>query len=269
MSKIEAVPALLAVLPGAPFNPARKVCGFWAPDAVARQLDLSDGPKRLYERLVRWAGQNAECWYGFEAMGEALGKSGRQVKRDVLVLEEYGLIRHDRRGNRLSNTYEFLWHPMFDGVRREASDGTSMVKVTGHPWLSDGTQVSHELSNELRNENYVRETTDEADYGQASKTEANPDALLNWTEHDVLNLSRSFGKFMDGEEPPEALMRWTIEFAQRYERTPADIQGALDGAWSRNARPGRKNRPDKWKWFYEVLRNALQPGYAGRLPEAQ
>ena len=38
--------------------------------------------------------------------------------------------------------------------------------------------------------------------------------------------------------------------------------------WNRNARPGRKNQPDDWNWFYEVLRNAFLPGYAARLPEA-
>jgi hypothetical protein len=144
------------------FNPWREACGFYPPDVVARQGDLTDGQKRVYERLVRWAGRNGTCWYGFETIAEALGKSGRQVKRDVFLLERYGLMRHVRRGRRLSNTYEFLWHPMFEGAQsdgtpaslHQASEVTSVVKVMGHPWSGEVTPTSPEFSKELCKENY-------------------------------------------------------------------------------------------------------------------
>jgi len=32
-----------------PFNPWHKACGFYPPDVVARQHDLTDGQKRLYD----------------------------------------------------------------------------------------------------------------------------------------------------------------------------------------------------------------------------
>src|SRR5262245_27669705 len=82
---------------GEPFNPWHKLCGFYPPDIVGRQRDLTDGQKRLYERAVRWAGQNGTFWYGFETIAEALGKSARQVKADMAILEARGLIRHTRR----------------------------------------------------------------------------------------------------------------------------------------------------------------------------
>ena len=41
---------------GEPVNPWRKVCGFYPPDVVTRQRNLTEGQKRLYERAVRWAG---------------------------------------------------------------------------------------------------------------------------------------------------------------------------------------------------------------------
>jgi len=43
--------------PRAEFNPWRGACGFYPPDVVGRQKTLTDGQKRLYERLVRFAGR--------------------------------------------------------------------------------------------------------------------------------------------------------------------------------------------------------------------
>ena len=104
---------------GKPFNPIREICGFYAPDIVGRQTDLTDGQKRLYERGVRWCGKNGTFWYSFQRMALELGKSARQVKRDMAELEKRGLIQHERRGKRQSNRYRFLYHPMFE------HDGTS------------------------------------------------------------------------------------------------------------------------------------------------
>jgi len=98
---------------GQPFNLWHKVCGFYPPDIVGRQRDLTDWQKRLYERAVRWAGKNGVFWHGFQAMAEALGKSPRQVKDDMAALEAKGLISHVRR-RRNSNVYSFLGHSMFE-----------------------------------------------------------------------------------------------------------------------------------------------------------
>jgi hypothetical protein len=99
---------------GERFNPHRDFCGFYPPDEVSRQRDLRTGPKRLYERLVRWAGRKGECWYSYERMAVELGKCVRQVKADMATLETYGLVNHQRCGRRLANLYWFLWHPLFN-----------------------------------------------------------------------------------------------------------------------------------------------------------
>ena len=95
-------------------------------------------PKSLYERMKHWAGNNASCWYSFKKMAEMLGIPGpsgeRLVKREERELEGYGLIRHTRRGKRLSNRYEFVYHPIFD-----------TATVGG-----DGTSTSHHLSSDER-----------------------------------------------------------------------------------------------------------------------
>jgi hypothetical protein len=98
---------------GEPFDPWHGACGFYPPDVVGRQRDLTDGQKRLYERAVRWAGKNGRFWRSFPTIAEALGKSVRQVKDDMATLEEKGLMGHTRR-RRDSNVYHFLWHSIFE-----------------------------------------------------------------------------------------------------------------------------------------------------------
>ena len=107
---------------GTPFNPNREICGFYVPDIVGRQRDLQDGPKRLYERAVRWAGKNGAFWYSFPTMAAELGKCERQIRSDMAALESFGLIAHRRR-RRQSNRYVFLWHPIFDRQDAANQDG--------------------------------------------------------------------------------------------------------------------------------------------------
>lgn len=107
---------------GDPFNPWREACGFYPPDIVGRQRTLGDGPKRLYERMVRWAGKNGRCWHGQETMAEELGKTGRQVRSNIRALEAAGLISHRSRDGRRSNTYVFLWNDWFE---RKSASGQS------------------------------------------------------------------------------------------------------------------------------------------------
>ena len=105
--------------PGDSFNPFRgdehtPSCGFYPPDVVGMQRSLTDGQKRLYERLVRFAGRNGHCYPSQEKLAELLGKSSRQIRRDLEELEAARLIEHRNRNGRRSNTYVFLWHQMFD-----------------------------------------------------------------------------------------------------------------------------------------------------------
>ena len=145
---------------GQPFDPQPDACGFYPPDVVGRQTDLTDGQKRLYERGVRWSGRNGMFWYSFETMAVELGKSPRQVKRDMAELERRALIAHERRGKRQSNMYRFLYHPMFDGEVTSTShhrvgevpDLPGEVTPTS---LGDVTLASHELYKE----NLVRESS--------------------------------------------------------------------------------------------------------------
>jgi hypothetical protein len=144
---------------GEPFDPCHEACGFWPEDIVDRQRGLADGPKRAYRRLKRFAGVNGSCFPSQKTLAGELGKGERQVRRDLDALESAGLIASVSRDGRRSNTYIFLWHPMFEQtcmsaqksdvtgqgcpvneVWHDASepnlsgrDRSDMTGVTGHP----------------------------------------------------------------------------------------------------------------------------------------
>ena len=127
---------------GEPFNPARKVCGFWATDAVDRQRDLSDGAKLVYHRLTRFAtDQRATCFASTEWLAKALGKSPRETDRDLQQLVNYGLIRRYRHG-RNPRSLEFLWHTMFDSNAPSVADQSESPNA---PSVADQTKglISH------------------------------------------------------------------------------------------------------------------------------
>jgi hypothetical protein len=115
---------------GRSFNPWHEACGFYPQDEVGRhrrivnlagvQTVVTDGQKRLYERLVRFAGKNGSCYPSQQTLALELGKSDRQVRNDIAALLALGLIRTIPRNHRRSNTYEFLWHPIFS-ERKSAS----------------------------------------------------------------------------------------------------------------------------------------------------
>jgi hypothetical protein len=194
--------------PGRSFNPNHKVCSFYPPDIVARSLDLTDGQKRLYERAVRWAGNNSTFWYSFGAMAKELGKSPRQVKRDMAALEKLGLIAHMRRGKRQSNVYQFLYHSMFDGevtstsphpqseVPYSPGEGTSTT-------LGEVTPAAHELYKENCVNESSSETVDLSARSEAREESDDDASVFNRTEDRnpaVTDLVRSVSR--DGNPDP-------------------------------------------------------------------
>jgi biotin operon repressor len=123
---------------GEPFNPGKGSCGFWPEDIVDRQRDLGDGPKRTYRRLRSYAGKNGSCFPSQQTLAGDLGKSERQVRRDLDELEAAGLIGSKSRDGRRSNTYLFLWHAMFEQTHTsgQASD------LSGHSCPINKASVS-------------------------------------------------------------------------------------------------------------------------------
>ncbi len=109
------------------------MCGFYPPDLVGRLDSLTDGQKRLYERLVRYAGQDGLCYPKQEKLARELGKSERQVRYDLKKLCALNFISvRLRSGKRRVNIYDFLWHPVFDG-HPIAGRQEPKLNLTGNP----------------------------------------------------------------------------------------------------------------------------------------
>jgi Helix-turn-helix domain len=103
---------------GEVFNPFRMFTGLFVPEALARCRPISGGAKLAYGRLVRYAGENGQCYPTVESLGNEIGVGVRQAQKYLSELERAKLIRRvDRYLNRgqTSNGYEFLWHEMFSG----------------------------------------------------------------------------------------------------------------------------------------------------------
>jgi hypothetical protein len=165
---------------GEPFNPWRKECGFYPPEIVGANTDLklTDGQKRLYERAVRWAGKKGNFWYAFVTIAQALGKSVRQTKHDMSILEQKGLIRHTRR-QRTSNLYEFIWHVIFEvqSTAHQNSDFDVQAAAPQVATLEVQDNVPLEVQCTAQEScplNYVQE---ESSSSEGSKTEIDDDEI--------------------------------------------------------------------------------------------
>jgi hypothetical protein len=187
------------------FNPHRDLCGFFAPDIVARRRDISDGVKRLYERAVRWAGRNGRFWYAFETIAHELGKSPRQVKRDMDELEKLRLIEHVRRGRCQSNMYYFLYHSMFASEvtpmshhpESEVPDTTSEVTSTA---LHEVTSMSLESCKKNCVKEYSSSENESAGTTGNAKEKSDDDIPLSSNENQTPDFYPQFALMLSGED---------------------------------------------------------------------
>lgn len=284
---------------GEPFNPWHRVCGFYPPDVVSWQSDLTDGQKRLYERAVRWAGQNGIFWRGFESMAEALGKSLRQVKDDMATLEAKGLVRHTRR-RRNSNVYSFLWHSMFevqstalqkddyevqDSILEVQDDVVLEVQPTARessplescplnsvkadnkriPGYASQEQRSDASSSVKEGENPKNKTL-KADWEASSFGDPVPTHVENptkgWTQRELADVRRRIVAFWRRE--PEEGFEISVMLRARG-ASAAAVCELLDRKYANpNCRVGGRSAPKNQNWFLTVIENEFFPDH---LPE--
>ena len=109
----EAAKPLKFVL-GEVFDPRPGRCGFHPVDYTDRSPLLTDGQKRLMDRLFRLAARDGTCYASAQWLGTALGKPARTIEWDLKVLKRIGLIRTVRHG-RAAASFEFLFHAIYPG----------------------------------------------------------------------------------------------------------------------------------------------------------
>ena len=140
---------------GDEFNPAFAKCSFYPHDFVDRDRTLSDGAKRVYARLVRFAGKDGHCWPSQATLSYELGKSDRQVRRDLAEIKVAGLIR-PQAGRRKSSTYIFLWSNLFEPIHLS----TQAEPLTEHkcPPKVDDLEIFDRTHTVARPDTYGRKT---------------------------------------------------------------------------------------------------------------
>ena len=111
-------------------NPHRLFHGIWTPEWLDSRPEISDGAKRLYAQLCRFAGNKGEAFPSYQTLATRLQKSRRQTIRLIEELCNYKLInityvKDKVRGNR-TNIYRFLWHPW---MQLAEDENYSLIKV--------------------------------------------------------------------------------------------------------------------------------------------
>jgi hypothetical protein len=147
---------------------------------------ITDGPKRVYDYLIGRAGANGDCWPGYDRMAKDLGKSKRQIQNDIKFLEKLGLITHDNRAARKSNTYHFIWHPIFEGQWTATQTSGKVRSIARFEWQDPADLSGSGLPPNLYKESPQKKaaaaerTSDSADSIQTVPDEfvaPSPDAL--------------------------------------------------------------------------------------------
>jgi len=285
---------------GEPFNPWHKLCGFYAPDIVARQRDLTDGQKRLYERAVRWAGRNGTFWYGFDTMAAALGKSVRQVKSDMAVLEARNLLRHMRR-RRNSNLYSFLWHAMFEvqptalqqddlEVQDSLLEVQDSVALEVQPTAQEFSPLESRPLNSVEADKKLitgaasqeRRTGASPSFASSepgpkgkdprTKKAASPNTDQNspegvpgsWSEGELADLRRQVVELL-GREPSEGFENSLMLRARTA--TAADVSELVRRKLANSkCQEGGRWAPKNQNWFLTVIENEFSPGHIAEPP---
>jgi hypothetical protein len=117
---------------GQPFNPFKLFTGIFIPEGLVRAKAISPGAKLAYGRLARYAGQKGQCYPAVDTLAAEIGVGSRQTQRYIGELEREKLIRRvsrfsERDNAQSSNFFEFLWHPLLEGVSDRSGEGVTDV----------------------------------------------------------------------------------------------------------------------------------------------
>jgi predicted transcriptional regulator len=233
-------------------NEARRRCGFdpiYLPAIVGAQRrigsrKITDGPKRVYEYLVRRAGQNGDCWPSYERIASDLGKSPRQVQNDVRALEDMGLITHENRAARKSNTYHFIWHPIFERQGTATQMTGKIRSISRFEW-----QNPTDLSGSVLPTNLYKESSQKK-AAAAEHANDSTDSGPSVPEKVVASSSDEFPKENTGGVPGTRAVGEVSAALSRNGvaiRTPAEVQTLIDFARKNGVEPAELARFIEYK----------------------
>jgi hypothetical protein len=242
---------------GEPFNPYGVFHGVFIPEALVRSNLVSAGAKLAYGRLVRYGGQKGLCFPAVETLGAEIGVGRRQAQKYVAELEGANLIRRVMRfvgGAQISNSFEFLWHPLFEqGANISSREG---VNDDSHRGANDG---SHKESHSQESHS---EESHHGDLDNPPTNRKNRDSRLDsgspagCRQYPLLREALADYMMLPDDE----------ERVYPADRVVVDVMDAAGGATEdavlecmrylreeRGLRPGRKNGPRHFAWFKTVV----------------
>jgi hypothetical protein len=242
---------------GQPFNPFRLFTGIFIPEGLVRTNGISPGAKLTYGRLVRYAGQNGECFPAVPTLAAEIGVSVRQTQYYLAELERVKLIRRVTRlsdSGQTSNAYQFLWHSLLGApVKEIAPGGVQDIAPEGVQDLAPKeSQIEESHSEESHN----------YDLDNPPTNRKNRDSRLDTVSRagcrQYLRLREALADYM--------MLAADDERIYPTERVVVDVMDAAGGAseeavlgclrylrQERGLRPGTKSGPRQFSWFKTVV----------------
>ncbi len=108
-----------------------KYTGSFIPDWLDEWKGIAGGAKRVYGKLVQFAGKNGKTFPSQKWLARKHGTSRQAVNTHIAELKENGLIETESRGYGRSLSYYFLWHEKIGNwanVLEEDNDPTPPAK---------------------------------------------------------------------------------------------------------------------------------------------
>jgi hypothetical protein len=183
---------------GETYNPWRVFRGSFIPNAILSCTGISPTSKLVFGRLCQYAGENGIAYPSYSALAREVGIERRQAMRAVRELEDFGLIRSIRRtredGGFSSNTYEFLWHGVFNGMLPAPPGDTDDTRAGDMDDTTPWCQKGHHLVSDMtpkeihRRESVYEETTT----GEVRSLLSGPFTAVS--DQDLATLSRRHGR---------------------------------------------------------------------------
>lgn len=118
--------------------------GAFLPNWLLKTTELTPSEKLTYARLCQFSGKNGQCFPKIETIGEEIGLSDDQVRRNIHSLEEIGLVEVVRNPPN-TNEYKFLWCHLCKGNPRTNARLT-LAQVQGSIYEENHLRESYNTS---------------------------------------------------------------------------------------------------------------------------
>jgi hypothetical protein len=242
--------------PGEAFNPYRMFTGLFIPEALAQSDLISAGAKLAWGRLARYAGEGGQCHPSVKTLGTEIGIGERQTQKYLRELERKKLIRRVRRFSgraQTSNTFEFLWHGVFEkGVNDRSGEGVNDDSLRGVNDRSPKESQIEESHSEESQKHRLRLSGCES-----KKTRFATGRLASCCKQ-YPQLRQVLADYMQGDSGQERVYP--------RERHVVDVMNAAQGATEeevieclrylrqeRGLKPGTRSGPRHFSWFPTVV----------------